>query len=635
MIIPVWGEVYIDRWLTVSLASIKSEGNLPFLHSLCDVEIVIMTKQDDRNTLYSREKFVELTHDYNVKIIYIDDLFPKKAIHYGLPLTLSYARAIDDLGDSVTDTYVLLMNADFVLARNSLSTLYNRIIQGYTIITCPSIRVIEEDMRPIITDIFYKNNEVFSLSSREMMSLINNHLHGSVTARTLNVDSPVLCNHYHIMYWKISDDCLAARYFLLMPLCFKPERRLDKVFTQIDYGIIAELCPNGRFTVMADSDEFLLMELQELTTEGYFYHPAPRFASEAERLSHFAKIITQNAQEWVTATHMRSHGVTLFFHANDLPSDVEQKLIPFSNLMDDLRHQISPVSHIGHPHWLGAISGYREAIYTNGKATIPTLIDDFRNSIKIPLEKISPPNNEFYRRILRDIEKWLILGPVTKDLERLISLNHPHEQSAVIYAGLLQHFLPLPSQGATALCVPSSNFAPGDPGVEWVFPAELANNLGMHLTILSPWHLLPHKQQFQAICSQVLANCGTLTIGYIGSRLYSPDASNYRGDVLAQLQQFFNPEKFTVTIQTLDRNEWMLRWEFFEHTVPLTNIFHPKIPQPLHSFLSVIRATWRRWMHSPNTTEKQYPHLIAAVIHVDKRNTSTESPYPTHLKASA
>jgi hypothetical protein len=148
LITPVWGRCYINRWLDLSFAALRSERNIPFLNKNSDFELAVITKSEDAAFMQADPKFNSVTAGIRVKFITMDEFFPPNGeVTYGLPLTLAYGKAIQDLGEDGIGTYVILMNADFVPASGSLRSLLARIRNGFTSIAAASIRVINAGAR--------------------------------------------------------------------------------------------------------------------------------------------------------------------------------------------------------------------------------------------------------------------------------------------------------------------------------------------------------------------------------------------------------------------------------------------------------------------------------------------------------
>ena len=221
IIVPVWGKDYVERWLGFAFAALLADGNLPYLKDHSNLELVIMTKAADVATLKNHWQLNELTKGVRVTYITIDEFFPAGRVEYGVPLTLAYGKAIARIGGNELGSFAVLLNADFILSKGSLASLLRRIEAGHTVITAPSIRVPDHVVRPLLQAKLDIDQNVLPMSGRELMKLVNQYPHSAVLGRTLNCNTFVDSNHYHLMYWRVSQDLLIARYFLLMPLCFQ------------------------------------------------------------------------------------------------------------------------------------------------------------------------------------------------------------------------------------------------------------------------------------------------------------------------------------------------------------------------------------------------------------------------------
>lgn len=383
MITPVWGAAYIERWLNIAFAALRADGNVFYLNEHADFELALLTKTEDAERLGYDRRFKQLTRNLRVKFISIDELLPPRgSVHYGVPLAVAYGKAIADLGDAGLGTYVILMNADFVLAAGSLKSIFDRIQQGYGIIAGPSIRAVDTSARPILLNWIDKDTGILSVPPRQMMRLVLDNLHNVILGRTLNEQHVVEANYYHQLYWRISPDCLVARCFLIQPFCFRVDRKMEKVLCPLDYGFATETCPEGRFCVLNDSDEFSMLELQDRDSESYLLRFVPHPGPWQERLTRLPEEIAAHAAEWTTVEHRRAASRNLYFHASDLPNDVDQQAAPLAEVMSQAFNAMPPaVSHLRHIHWLPAVRNYRYGMARYGGDPNCALLDDPRNSL--------------------------------------------------------------------------------------------------------------------------------------------------------------------------------------------------------------------------------------------------------------
>lgn len=218
------------------------------------------------------------------------------------------------------------------------------------------------------------------------MSVVQQHLHQTVLARIINQLQIVEASHCHLVYWRIDADCIAARYFLLMPLCFQVRRELETVVCPVDYGFIEEVCPGGSYTVLGDSDDLLMVELQHRDPDSHFLECSRPYNSLDEAVQHRVRKVIANAGQWSTREHRRAFSHTPVFHSKDLPTDIDDRLAEFDHHMSQVAADLPPPVPLSrHFHWLGALHEYRKAISDSGLAAYPKLIWDEANRITVNL----------------------------------------------------------------------------------------------------------------------------------------------------------------------------------------------------------------------------------------------------------
>lgn len=379
MITPIWGRSYIDRWLGFSFASLLSPGNLPYLNEHAKFDLAIVTRSIDAAYIKSLAVFHQLTAGIEVTFILIDDLFPLSgSTSYGVPLTLAYARGIHDLGKSTLGSYVIVMNADGVVASGSMRGLLKKIQKGATAISAQSVRTVDGKARSELLGKVVDG--VLEIGPRELMRITFRNLHSVVTARILNERTIIDTTYYHMMYWRIADGCLGMRAFFLHPMCFRIERPMPKVLCPVDYGFLSEFCPSAQYDVMEDSDEFLIVELQDRDSESHLLRVAPRMNSLMEWLNCLSLEVPAQAVKWTTAEHRRCATRTLYYHDCGLPKDYIARSKPFDEFLEGILGRMpAPISHVGHPHWLPAVRTYREDLRRSGSDSAIDLLDDPRN----------------------------------------------------------------------------------------------------------------------------------------------------------------------------------------------------------------------------------------------------------------
>jgi hypothetical protein len=392
MLIPLWGPHYYERWLSLAAPALLAPGNMLDLHERGDFELAFLCKSEDLGFLDSNAVIRQLSAQIRVKTITIDEFFPpQSSVAYGVPLTLAYAKGIEDFAADGLGGFVILLNADFVLSAGSLAQVVRRLDDGFHIVTAPSLRVVEHEVRSRLEERLKECGVESCFMPRAMMAIAERYLHQTVRARIINCNQPISAWYYHLAYWRISGTCLAGRSFLLMPLCFQIRRAMRKVICPVDYGFIEEYCPGGRYTVVGDSDELLMIELQVRDSEAELLEIAPRFASGSEALDYRLSKLVMNAGQWSTAEHRRAFAHTLLFHSEDPPTDLTERLAEFDRQMTHAAEQLPPpISAVRHFQWLGAVQAYTATLSGDGLPFVPRLLDDAANRVFETIIEIEP-----------------------------------------------------------------------------------------------------------------------------------------------------------------------------------------------------------------------------------------------------
>jgi hypothetical protein len=402
MLIPLWGPRYYERWLSLAAPALLAPGNMLHLHERADFELAFLCKSEDLDFLNSNAVIRQLAAQIRLKTITIDEFFPpQRSVSYGVPLTLAYAKGIEDFAADGLGGFVILLNADFVLSAGSLAQVARRLDDGFHIVTAPSLRVVEHEVRSRLEERLQDYGVESCFLPRAMMAIAERYLHQTVRARIINSDQPISAWYYHLVYWRISDTCLAGRSFLLMPLCFQIRRAMRRVICPVDYGFIEEYCPGGRYAAIGDSDELLMIELQARDSESELLEIAPRFESPDEALDYRLNKLVANAGQWSAAEHRRAFAHTLLFHSTDPPTDLTERLAEFDRQMADAAERLPPpISAVRHFQWLAAVQAYAATLTGDGVPFVPRLLDDdanraFETILEIEPEEAARAENEW------------------------------------------------------------------------------------------------------------------------------------------------------------------------------------------------------------------------------------------------
>src|SRR5262245_15704960 len=166
-------------------------------------------------------------------------------------------------------------------------------------------------------------------------------LHYTVRAKTIN-RRMYRIEHVDQLYYVVDNDTLLCRQFPISIVAMRPECVLTDPVAIWDYGTISEACPTSSPLVIADSDEFLMLELR-----------GRNVASDQLELGWLTPSnVARSLASWTTADQRRCSEHTLVLHRSDLPATIEdgqRRLADFHRRV--IAELPKPLSHRDHPIW--------------------------------------------------------------------------------------------------------------------------------------------------------------------------------------------------------------------------------------------------------------------------------------------
>jgi len=345
----MWGSEYVCRFARFGLPSLLAPGNLPALAAATDLEVLLLMPEGERRELAGTPAFARLLETAPVRHLPIDDLMAANrggVPFYGLTLTRAYWRGIADSGDAMTETRFIFMNADFVMADGSLTSLTARLAAGHRVVMASNLRCVAEDVEHPLSTLLIEDGSgsVLAIAPRDMVALALRHQHPLQLAKIVNAG---LCHtaHPNQFFWQVDEGTVISHHYLYFPLCIHPERVLPTVEGFCDYAFIPELCPHAEPVVMEDSDEFCMFELQSRRSELELLRMGK--ATPAEIAASLSFWTTRGQREAA-----RRHQVV--FHTGPLDEKVRRVGEEARAYMRDLDGCLSPdpVGHLGHPYWI-------------------------------------------------------------------------------------------------------------------------------------------------------------------------------------------------------------------------------------------------------------------------------------------
>jgi hypothetical protein len=345
VLVPMWGESYIDKFCKLALPALLADGNLPAIARHTECEVIVLTTQESRRKIEQDGSLKPLGKVCAHSFISIDDLLTFD--EYGVILTVAYGRGIASMRERQLDTCFIFLNADFVFSDGLLTTILDRLERGFNAVVAPSLRCIEEEVGWQLLQEVSVTRSKLSLYPSEMVRMALDHMHPTVSASIVNRSGKYsgVANQF---FWHVDERTLLGRYFLMFMLCIRPEVPFAASTGWCDYSFIPELVPSGNLDILANSDDGFILELQARDSEASTILDGRSLGPEdyAPRLSY-----------WTTEEHRRYASRDVVFRAGDWPTGLEEARTEFTHWMSELFGQLvkPATSHREHPFWVRSI----------------------------------------------------------------------------------------------------------------------------------------------------------------------------------------------------------------------------------------------------------------------------------------
>jgi hypothetical protein len=351
VIIPVWGDAYGRKLVSVTIPALLAEGNLPNLCETFRVEIVVVTETRLFDAISGSRAYQIAANLCAARLIAIDDLLTDDPNDYGAVLTYAFFRGFSDLGARMTEVYLLPLNADFILSDGSLRSLGSLILQGKRVIHAPSFRVVLEDVWPQLEAMVEPASGRLQLLARKMVKMALANKHPTVKARTVNQR---LCHQSWMdqYYWYVDENTLIGYQWPVALVAIMPERVVTSPALVWDYGFVPEAAPTAERYFIEDSDDFFMIEPQSRESGGDLIELGWISFDE----------IASNLSIWTTKEQRECGRQLLKIHADDLPDDLDEMIQESRAYMAEIERRLSPspVPHRGHSYLSPWFEGTKE-----------------------------------------------------------------------------------------------------------------------------------------------------------------------------------------------------------------------------------------------------------------------------------
>ena len=336
-----WGPQYIEKLLNYTLASVLAPGNLPTLAEEFDCTVVVVTEKAFSGYIETHSIIRRIKSICEVRLLPLDDIIGEPW-QYGITLAYALFRGFAELGSAMTETYILFLNADFVLADGSYKRLIPHIRQAERVLLAPSYCTVAEQITPLLTAQRNPQTQILAIPCRELARMVLDHRHNTIRAKTINQDK-IHFEYMDQVYWEVDENTLLGRQMPISLIAMRPEVALAEINTFWDWGIVYEFCPSRKLTVIGDSDEFLMLELRDEETHRNLIRVGPTTPTVA----------ASRMTGYMTQYQIDAGRFPLTLHVKALPGGVADAHILLQAFFDDLIRYFpaAPADHRDHKQW--------------------------------------------------------------------------------------------------------------------------------------------------------------------------------------------------------------------------------------------------------------------------------------------
>jgi hypothetical protein len=347
-VLAIWGDRYIDRFFDLAFPTHLAPGNLPAVAQGADLSFVILTRQQDEARFRSHSWFGRMQALGPVEFISIDDLISHAGV-FTVTLTLAFTRAMRAAGPQAVDTCFLFMNADFMLADGTLATVVRKMSNGASAVLAASPRAISEELAVKIAGWPRQPDASLAIPPRELVGLALSAPHAMVITKQPNLKL-LHSRQPNQFFWFVDDQTLLARSFILFMLAVRPNRADYQATSYCDYSMVADLVDQNRISVIDDSDDGFLLEMQARRQE----IETIRFGALS------AEFAAEHLAEWTTEHHRWAAGRDLVFHSGPLPAGLARVRTDAAALISSLIERLPPPPEVhAHQYWLSGVAAWQ------------------------------------------------------------------------------------------------------------------------------------------------------------------------------------------------------------------------------------------------------------------------------------
>ncbi|MDP6388494.1 MAG: hypothetical protein QF654_01205 [Alphaproteobacteria bacterium] len=292
IVLAVWDEQFVDKFVTYSMGALLHPNNVPALAARREVRFKLFT--DRASEAYFRERAAALLKFVDLDVFTFEDtVVDGRTIAEAIaPLEgptikhevemLAQFHTIDIAMAQGGHSSIFPISADSLLFEGSFGYAQDLLDGGAEVVVTPFLR--------LAMDAFIRGEQ--------------EHLHPVTRSWIANSDR--FTNYPSTIMWPVRDLGYVCHTFFPIPIAFKPTPRCTRFERTIDYDFAVQMASEASvIAAPRNSQEFLLCKL---TTEDYLADEAPENKLTVTQITHFLLTETNQAHRTLVSRPYRIYG---------------------------------------------------------------------------------------------------------------------------------------------------------------------------------------------------------------------------------------------------------------------------------------------------------------------------------------
>jgi len=227
--VVVWGVKFIQRFLSYTLPSLLSDGNIPALHAKGDFTFHLYVLPDEFEACFrTHPVWMMFEREHKVCVMSLTEVWlplrsrAKGGTNYEKMIAAHnhFAFANDD-----GETALIFLGPDAIYSEDCHQFQIQKLSQGYRAVLLLGLRVNEHDALGEIDQDREGTNAVISLSASRMVAIFTRHMHDDYDSRVIG--RPVIASTSSTYFWEDGLGNMVARSFHHHPAMVWPQVKFE------------------------------------------------------------------------------------------------------------------------------------------------------------------------------------------------------------------------------------------------------------------------------------------------------------------------------------------------------------------------------------------------------------------------